>query len=88
MKPLRMCMVCRQRKEKQDLIRIAYQKERGAEIDHSGVLPGRGAYLCKTGDCIAQAQKRKALERAFSDSVNPVVYEHLMQTAKGADDES
>lgn len=88
MKPLRMCMVCRQRKEKQELIRIAYQKERGAEIDHSGNMPGRGAYLCKKGDCIAQAQRRKALERAFSDSVNPVVYEHLMQTAKEAVDES
>lgn len=88
MKPLRMCMVCRQRKEKQDLIRIAYQKERGTEIDGSGTMPGRGAYLCKTGDCIAQAQRRKALERAFSDSVNPEVYECLMQTAKEAADES
>lgn len=79
MKPLRMCMVCRERREKQDLIRVAYQKDRGAVIDPAGKLPGRGAYVCRRPECIAQAQKRRVLERAFSASVGPGIYEVLKE---------
>jgi len=79
MKPLRMCTVCRERKEKQDLIRIVYQKETGITIDPKGNLPGRGAYLCRDGACLKQAQKRRVLERAFSTQVDASVYETLME---------
>lgn len=79
MKPLRMCMVCRERREKKDLIRVAYQKDRGAVIDPVGKLPGRGAYVCRRAECIAQAQKRRVLERAFSAAVESGIYEALKE---------
>lgn len=88
MKPLRMCMVCRERKEKHDLIRIARQKGTALKIDPAGRLPGRGAYLCKDSTCILQAQKRRVLERAFSSQVDGVIYEALMAFCKEEQHES
>ena len=88
MKPLRMCMVCRQRKEKQELLRIVKHKDAGICVDPKGRMQGRGAYLCKDGDCIPNAQKRRALERAFSAKVEASVYESLMQTVKEESHES
>lgn len=88
MKPLRMCMVCRARKEKHALIRIARQTGHPIQIDRTGILPGRGAYLCKDSACIHQAQKRRALERAFSTCVDPAVYDQLNALTKERDDES
>ena len=82
MKPLRMCMVCRIRKEKHDLIRIARQKGTVLKLDPAGHLPGRGAYLCKDSACILQAQKRRSLERAFSMQVDESIYQQLMAFCK------
>ena len=81
MKPLRMCMVCRQRREKEELIRVVKVKDE-IIIDRSGKAQGRGAYLCKNKECINQAQKRKALERAFSGKIDVAVYDKLIQTAE------
>ncbi|MBR5152563.1 MAG: YlxR family protein [Clostridia bacterium] len=79
MTPLRMCTVCRERKEKKDLIRIVCNKETGIAIDRKGNLSGRGAYLCRTEECVSQAQKRKVLERTFSRAVEAGVYEALQE---------
>ena len=65
-------MVCRQRREKEELIRVVRIKDE-IIIDQRGNAQGRGAYLCKNKECINQAQKRKALERAFSGKIDGVV---------------
>ncbi len=75
MKPLRMCMVCRERKEKQDLIRISCPKGGIPVIDREEKNPGRGAYVCPA--CVGQAQKRRVLERAFSAAVDSEIYREL-----------
>ncbi len=82
MKTQRMCMVCRERAEKELLLRIVRTKQGEIALDSAGCLPGRGAYLCKKSECINQAQKRKALERAFSCKVDPAVYEALQKVAE------
>ncbi len=82
MKPQRMCMVCRERAEKELLLRIVKNKQGEIALDENGRMPGRGAYLCKKAECISQAQKRKALERAFSCKVDPAVYEALRDMAE------
>lgn len=86
MKPLRMCMVCRERKEKHDLIRIACQKGHSPVIDTVGKCSGRGAYVCPA--CVKQAQKRRILERAFSASIDAGVYQKLEQLHKEENHES
>ena len=80
MKPLRMCTVCRKRFEKKDLIRVARTP------DLNGTLPGRGAYLCKSRDCLLAAQKRRVLERAFSGKIDAAVYAAIREIGEETDE--
>ena len=74
--PLRKCVSCNERREKKDLVRIV-ASENGAVIDTTQKLNGRGAYLCRDEKCIANAQKRKALDRAIQINVSDDFYELL-----------
>ena len=66
--PLRMCVVCRKMKTKPELLRVA-KKDGVFLVDASGKLPGRGAYICKNGDCCEKFEKQRSFERAFKGTV-------------------
>lgn len=85
MKPQRMCMVCRERAEKEQLLRIVKNKNGDIALDKDGKMPGRGAYICNKDGCIRQAEKRKALERAFSCKVDRGIYEELLSLSGGGE---
>lgn len=76
MKFQRMCAVCRDLKAKEELLRFV-KKDGIVMLDISGKIPGRGAYICKTEECIKKARKARALERSFSCKVEDTVYEVL-----------
>ena len=61
---------------KHELIKIVKQ-DGVLVVDTKQALFGRGAYLCKTQACCKQAQKRRALERAFRMQVSQEFYEAL-----------
>ena len=86
MSPTRMCAVCRKRMEKDQLFRICRATDGKMTVDISGKAEGRGAYICKTSACIKTAQKRRALERAFSCAVDDKLYEELAKLAGGTDE--
>jgi predicted RNA-binding protein YlxR (DUF448 family) len=58
-------------------------------IDFAGTLPGRGAYLCKTGvdeatpnpECLRLAERRRGIARALRCSVamDPKLVESVVQ---------
>ena len=77
--PNRMCAVCRERKEKRELLRVARSKDGVLRIDVEGKLPGRGAYICKEGDCLKTAEKRRALERSFGEKTDSNIYRELSE---------
>ena len=60
-----------------DLIRVVRSPEGEISLDFKGKKPGRGAYVCPQPECLKKARKSRALERAFSTSVPPAVYEQL-----------
>lgn len=62
---------------KKELIRIVRSPQGEVCADFTGRAPGRGAYLCKNPECLARAQKIKALERALEHKVEPAVFERL-----------
>lgn len=76
MKPQRMCVVCREMKEKDQLVRVVKTKQ-SVEIDPTMRASGRGAYVCKSAECIKNAQKRGAFERSFSMKISPEIYSAL-----------
>ncbi len=86
--PVRTCVGCRQRAAKADLLRVVLD-ERGAgrEVvpDPGGRLPGRGAHLHPTVDCLHQALKRRAFTRALRAEAgcsSARVEEHVQQLAE------
>ena len=72
--PMRMCTGCREMKPKQQLIRIVKTPDGEIKLDTTGRLNGRGAYICKSADCLKKAQKAGALSRAFETDVAYEVY--------------
>lgn len=62
--PRRMCVGCRERASKTDLLRLVVID--GAVVpDPLGRLPGRGASLHPDLGCLALAERRRAFPRAF-----------------------
>lgn len=75
--PLRKCLGCNAQKQKRDMIRVVKNKEGEVQLDVTGRAHGRGAYICPDPDCLAKAEKRKALARALETEITPEIYEKL-----------
>jgi len=67
--PQRMCIGCRNMKNKKDLIRIVRTPQGEIEVDTGGKRPGRGAYLCPDTQCLKKAIKSKGLEKALEKNI-------------------
>lgn len=74
---LRKCIVCGQQKTKEDLIRIVKDKDGNINIDHSGKMNGRGAYICKQGTCIQESIDKKILNKNLRVKVPNEIYGEL-----------
>lgn len=75
--PERMCLSCREMQPKKQLLRIVKNKEGAIFIDDTFKANGRGAYLCKSKDCIEKCIRQKMLNRQFECQVDAEVYEAL-----------
>lgn len=75
--PLRQCVGCGEMKGKKDMMRVLKTAENEICLDLSGKKNGRGAYVCKSKDCLQKAGKNKGLERSFKMSIPKEVYETL-----------
>ena len=77
--PMRMCVGCREMKEKRELLRVVRSPEGIVSIDHKDKAPGRGAYICKSEACLTRAVKQKQLERALETKIDDSVFERLAE---------
>ncbi|MBP3793761.1 MAG: YlxR family protein [Ruminococcus sp.] len=59
--PMRMCVGCGEMKPKKELIRIVTDPEGNVSVDPTGKKAGRGAYICKSSECLKKAGKSKKL---------------------------
>ena len=62
-RPQRTCIVCRGKHDKRELTRLVLADGR-VQVDPSGKMNGRGAYLCASPKCW-QGVQRAALSRAL-----------------------
>ncbi len=79
-KPVRTCVACRQSRDKSELVRVVKTPEGGAVVDVSGRMNGRGAYICKSPECVELARKKRALSRTFKTDVGADIYDRLRET--------
>ncbi len=77
--PQRSCVVCRTRKDKNELIRIVKNQTNEIILDESGKKPGKGAYICDSIECLEKGIKSKAFKKAFGVDVPEEIYEKLRE---------
>ena len=77
--PMRMCVGCREMKEKRSLMRVVKSPEGAFSFDRVGKAPGRGAYVCKSKECFERAVKQRQLERALETRIDEAVFTQLME---------
>ena len=77
--PMRMCVGCREMKEKRSLLRVVKSPEGAISFDRVGKAPGRGAYVCKSKACLERAVKARQLERALETRIDEAVFAQLME---------
>ena len=75
--PQRTCMGCNIKKDKKDFIRIVKNKDGEINIDKTGKMQGRGAYLCNNVKCMEAAIKTKRIEKVFETKIDNDIYEKL-----------
>lgn len=81
MDSLRTCVACRRRAARDELLRIVLSAGR-LVVDERAVLPGRGAWVHPTVDCLKQAVSRGSFVRALkaSGSLDASPLENRLET--------
>ena len=75
--PMRQCMGCRERKAKKEMIRVVRTTEGYVQLDFSGKVGGRGAYVCPDLECLKKCRKSRALDRCLEVTIPEDVYARL-----------
>ncbi|WP_344756972.1 YlxR family protein [Gryllotalpicola koreensis] len=80
MEPVRTCIGCRSRAPRSSLLRVVAQGS-VIVVDESAVLPGRGAWLHPSSECMKKALQRKAFGRALrvSGEIDTVSIAHQLE---------
>lgn len=76
--PMRMCVVCKERNTKRTLTRVV-RTAQGVQVDPSGKMNGRGAYVCDRESCWERALTTDVLSRALRASLTADDRDRLKQ---------
>lgn len=79
---MRQCTGCQEMKNKKEMIRVLKSAEGEILLDATGKKNGRGAYLCRSMDCLEKAMRSKGLERSLKVKIPGEVYETLKEELK------
>lgn len=81
--PMRMCVGCREMKPKRELIRVVRAPEGGGvSLDPTGKKAGRGAYVCRSAECLRRALKQRQLDRALEAQLDEAANRQLTETMR------
>ena len=72
----RMCVACRNMKDRKELLRLVRVNDE-IIIDDSGKIDGRGAYICRSNECVKKAMKLKSFNRTFKCNISKEIYDKL-----------
>lgn len=77
--PQRMCTGCMTMKSKKELIRVVKSKDGEVSIDLVGKKPGRGAYICKSIECLEKSVKSRRIERNLETKISDELFQKLRE---------
>lgn len=75
--PQRSCISCRKTEDRQRLVRFVRTTDGTVELDRTGKMRGRGAYLCATEKCFEEARRRRKLNAALKMELLDDDYDRL-----------
>lgn len=81
--PLRKCVATQEQLPKKELIRVVKTTQGEVEVDLTGKVNGRGAYLKRSLEAIELAQKRNSLGRVLECVIPDSIYEDLKACLHG-----
>lgn len=70
--PERTCVVCKEKKDKASLFRVANVKENNYSFDEKQNMQARAIYVCKTHECIKRISKNKKYNLKIEDLLKMV----------------
>lgn len=82
--PLRICVGCREKKAKRDLVRIVRTPDGEVVFDSTGKKAGRGAYICPLQACLEKAARGRRLEKNLQAPVSEALLTELQAMLAGA----
>lgn len=77
--PERKCLGCGESKPKAELARVVRGPDGSVSLDLTGKKSGRGAYVCKSADCLKKCRKRKSIERSLEVEIPDELYSLIEQ---------
>ena len=76
--PQRMCTGCHEHRAKNELVRVVRSPEGEVSLDLTGRKNGRGAYICRSAECLKKARRQRALERALQQPISDELFEQML----------
>ena len=75
--PERRCAGCGEHFPKRDLVRVLRKPDGQIVLDLTGKISGRGAYVCKSVECLKRARRARRIESSLECSVPDEIYEKM-----------
>lgn len=75
--PIRRCVGCGEHFPKNTLVRVLRTPEGEIVLDLTGKRSGRGAYVCKSAQCLKRARKAGRISASLDCSIPDEVYDRL-----------
>ena len=82
--PIRRCVGCGEHFPKNTLMRVLRTPNGEILLDLNGKTSGRGAYLCRSVECLKRARKSGKIAASLECSIPDTVYERLESEIAGA----
>ncbi|HEU5298610.1 MAG TPA: YlxR family protein [bacterium] len=79
--PQRSCVACGRARPKRELIRVVRTPAGTVQVDLTGKVSGRGAYVCPEAPCIERGVRGGRLPHALEAPVSPELSEELVRAA-------
>lgn len=76
--PMRKCVVSNEMKPKKEMIRIVLNKEGEVNMDPSGKMNGRGAYVSIEPEIVQSAWDKHILDRVLGAKLDDEFYQSLL----------
>lgn len=82
--PVRTCVGCGKQSDKREFVRLVRTPEGHVEVDVTGRVNGRGAYICPQTGCFDAAVKRRRFSSALQVDLREDDLERLRRDLEGS----